>query len=210
MRGAIKALAAGPALFFVSGCCCFVPAEAETVVVVVPSRHDGHVGAVVVGEGENKTLLNTAYVSAHSVSGESGRISTTPLKPAEVQELRQTFAAASEALPERAETYKLYFDLASDTLTPESSQMLETVLTEVARRAAAEVIVVGHSDTVGTLETNEALSLRRAERVRGMIIARGVDPNIVVAVGRGKSELEVKTGDDVDEVRNRRVEITVR
>lgn len=207
-RSALRALAAGPALFFVSGCCCFIPAEAETVVVVVPSRHDGHVGAVVVGQGEDKQLLNSAYVSARS--GATGRIRTVTLKQADVEELRKTFAAASEALPERAETYKLYFDLASDNLTPESSQMLENVLDEVARRAAAEVIVTGHSDTLGTLETNEALSLRRAERVRDMIVARGVDSKIVTAVGRGKSVLEVETGEDVEEVRNRRVEITVR
>jgi outer membrane protein OmpA-like peptidoglycan-associated protein len=207
-RGALRALAAGPALFFVSGCCCFIPAEAETVVVVVPSRHDGHVGAVVVSRGEDRQLLDTAYVSARS--GASGKIRTVALKQADVEELRKTFAAASQALPERAETYKLYFDLASDNLTPESSQMLENVLDEVASRAAAEVIVTGHSDTLGTLETNEALSLRRAERVRDMIVARGVDSKIITAVGRGKSELEIETGEAVEEVRNRRVEITVR
>jgi outer membrane protein OmpA-like peptidoglycan-associated protein len=128
----------------------------------------------------------------------------------ELEEFRRTFAAASQALPPRVQTYKLYFDLASDNLTPESSQMLDTVLDEVATRAAAEVIVTGHSDTVGTLETNEELSLRRAERVREMIISRGVAPNLITTLGRGKSELEVETGEDVDEVLNRRVEITVR
>jgi outer membrane protein OmpA-like peptidoglycan-associated protein len=207
-RGVLRALAAGPALFFVSGCCCFIPAEAETVVVVVPSRHDGHVGAVVVSRGEDKQLLDTAYVSARS--GATGKIRTVALKQTDVEELRKTFAAASQALPERAETYKLYFDLASDNLTPESSRMLDAVLDEVAHRAAYEVIVTGHSDTVGTLETNEALSLRRAERVRELILARGVEPRLVTAVGRGKSELEVETAEDVEEVRNRRVEITVR
>jgi outer membrane protein OmpA-like peptidoglycan-associated protein len=207
-RGVLRALAAGPALFFVSGCCCFVPAEAETVVVVVPSRHDGHVGAVVVHKGESQQVLDTAYASARS--GATGRLKKVALKPREMEDLQRTFAAASEALPPKVQTYKLYFDLASDNLTPESSQMLDAVLDEVAHRAAYEVIVTGHSDTVGTLETNEALSLRRAERVRELILARGVDPGLVTAVGRGKSELEVETAEDVEEVRNRRVEITVR
>ena len=207
-RGALRALAAGPALFFISGCCCFVPAEAETVVVVVPSRHDGHVGAVVVHRGDRQQVLDTAYATARTA--DTGGIKKVTLKPRQLEEIQRTFAAASAALPPRVQTYKLYFDLASDNLTPESSQMLDTVLDEVATRAAAEVIVTGHSDTVGTLETNEALSLRRAERVREMIIARGVDGRLVTAIGRGKSELEVETGEDVEEVRNRRVEITVR
>ncbi|MGH8481404.1 MAG: OmpA family protein [Nevskiaceae bacterium] len=176
--------------------------------MVVPSRHDGHVGAVVVSRGDRRQLLDTAYASARS--GPTGEIRMAALKPRELEEVRRTFAAASEALPERAETYKLYFDLASDSLTPESSHMLDTVLDEVASRAAAEVIVTGHSDTLGTLETNETLSLRRAERVRQLIIARGVDPGIVTAIGKGKSDLEIETGEYVEEVRNRRVEITVR
>ena len=207
-RGVLRALAAGPALFFVSGCCCFVPAEPETTVVVVPSRHDGHVGAVVVSRGERQQLLNTAYASVKT--GTSGSLRQAALKPRQMEEFRRTFAAASAALPPRVETYKLYFDLASDNLTPESDRMLDTVLGEVANRAAAEVIVTGHSDTVGTLEANIELSLRRAERVRDLIVARGVDPGLISVVGRGKSELEVETGEDVEEVRNRRVEITVR
>ena len=206
-RAVLRALAAGPALFF-SGCCCFIPAEAETLVVVVPSRHDGHVGAVVVTQGEHRQLLNTAYASV-SADG-SGSIRQAALKPRQLEEFRRTFAAASEALPPKVETYKLYFDVASDNLTPESELMLDTVLTEVANRAAAEVLVTGHSDTVGTFETNFELSVRRAERVRELIVARGVDRAIISVVGRGKSELEVETGEDVEEVRNRRVEITVR
>ncbi len=207
-RGALRALAAGPALFFISGCCCFVPAEPETLVVVVPSRHDGHIGAVVVSRGERRELLNTAYASA--TSGATGAIRHAALKPRQLDEFRKTFAAASDALPQRVETYKLYFDLASETLTPESTEMLQTVLDEVATRVAAEVIVTGHSDTLGTEEANVALSLRRAERVKELIVARGVDPKLVTAIGRGKTELEVLTGEDVEEVRNRRVEITVR
>ena len=68
-----RALAIGPALFFLSGCCnCFVPQEAETTVVVVPSRHDGHVGAVLVTHGKQQRLLNTAYATANSRLSFSG------------------------------------------------------------------------------------------------------------------------------------------
>ena len=209
IRGAFRALAAGPALFFISGCCCFVPVEAETLVVVVPSRHDGHIGAVVVTRGENHELLNTAYASA-ATTGSSDRIRHAALKPRELEEFRKTFAAASDALPQRVETYKLYFVLSSEALTPESNEILQTVLDEVATRAAAEVIVTGHSDTLGTQEANIALSLRRAERVKELIVARGVDPKLITTLGKGKTDLEVVTGEAVDEVRNRRVEITVR
>lgn len=205
-RAVIRALAVWPALFFVSGCCCFVPSEAETVVVVVPSRHDGHVGAVVVSRGERKELLNTAYATARS--GPKGSIRHTALKPRQVEELRKTFAAASDALPPKAQTYTLYFQFGSEDLTPESSRVLDTLLSEVGTREAAEIILVGHSDNPGTPEANLALSMRRAEAIRNVVIQRGVAPGIVSATGVGDTDPEVNS--DVEEERNRRVEITIR
>jgi outer membrane protein OmpA-like peptidoglycan-associated protein len=205
---ALRALACWPALVFVSGCCCFVPQEAETTVVVVPSRFDGHVGAVRVTRGDQQQLLNTAYASARL--GANGAVKQTSLKPRQIEEFRKTFAAASEALPPRALNYTLYFDLASENLTPESSQTLDTILSEVATRSAAEIIVVGHSDSLGSVDANKALSQRRAERMRELVIQRGAAPGIVTAIGVGEADPEVQTGDDVEEARNRRVEITVR
>ena len=207
-RAALRALAAGPALFFVGGCCCFVPAEPQTTIVVVPSRHDGHVGAVVVHKGEQTQVLHTAYAAV--TMGTTGELKQTTLKPREVEEVRKTFAVASAALPPKAITYVLYFDLASENLTPESSQTLDSVLSEVSSRKAAEIVIVGHSDTLGTEEANLELSQRRADRMRQLAIERGARPEIISATGVGTRDLEVQTGANVEEARNRRVEITVR
>lgn len=208
IRGVIRALAIGPALFFAAGCCCFVPAEPETTVVVVPSRHDGHVGAVVVSHGEERQVLNTAYAAV--TMGVSGPLKQKNLSETEVAEVRKTFEAASEALPAKAVTYVLYFELSTDNLTAESNAKLDTILSDVSGRSAAEIVVVGHSDSLGSDEANLALSQRRADRMRDLIVARGVSQNLIRAVGVGKNDPEVRTGDNVEEARNRRVEITVR
>lgn len=207
IRAVNRALAFGPALFFVSGCCCVVPEEAETTVVVVPSRHDGHVGAVLVTNADGKQrLLNTAYSEARAAA--TGRVRQGAVKAREMEEFKKTFAAASEALPPRVMTYTLYFEFGSEDLTAESNRTLETILTEVATREAAEILLVGHSDAPGTAEANLALSVRRAERMRDLVVARGVPAGIVTATGVGDSDPEVSS--DVEEARNRRVEITVR
>jgi outer membrane protein OmpA-like peptidoglycan-associated protein len=104
----------------------------------------------------------------------------------------------------------LYFVEATDQFTAESQALVEQVFRAIATRPAPELTVAGHTDTIGTDEFNDALSLRRAERVRTLLIARGIPPDSITAVGRGERELLVPTPDGVAEPRNRRVEITLR
>ena len=70
--------------------------------------------------------------------------------------------------------------------------------------------MIGHADRVGTDKANDALGLKRAERVRKILIQRGVPAERIVAASRGEREPLVQTADGVTEPRNRRVEISVR
>jgi outer membrane protein OmpA-like peptidoglycan-associated protein len=70
--------------------------------------------------------------------------------------------------------------------------------------------VIGHTDTVGGVEDNDELSLQRAERVKADLVAQGIPADRIRAAGRGEREPVVPTVDNVDEPRNRRVEINVR
>ena len=81
---------------------------------------------------------------------------------------------------------------------------------EIASRPVPDVLVIGHTDTVGSDAVNDALSRQRAEVVRKALIARGIAAENIVVVGRGKREPIVPTADGVAEPRNRRVEIIVR
>ncbi len=81
---------------------------------------------------------------------------------------------------------------------------------EIAKHPVPDIVVIGHTDAVGSDTVNDALALRRATTVRTMLIGRGISPENVVAAGRGKREPLVPTPDGVAEPRNRRVEIVVR
>lgn len=72
------------------------------------------------------------------------------------------------------------------------------------------MVVTGHTDTEGTAAANDALSLKQAGVVAQLLIHKGAVSARIESVGRGKRELLVKTGADVDEPRNRRIEIVVR
>ncbi len=177
----------------------------KNLVVVIPDGSDGHIGAVVVESGGSKTVLNTAYATATPGSAGSIKEGTT-----NADQVNQIFGSALAARPIPPKSYTLYFAEDSNRLIPASRVAFEDVFTEIARRKAAEIVVTGHTDTMGQRDYNDKLSLERAKAVSKLFIARGLAPDAVIAVGRGERDLLVPTKDEVSEPLNRRVEITVR
>jgi outer membrane protein OmpA-like peptidoglycan-associated protein len=182
-----------------------VKAPPPSELVVVLPEAGGKVGTVVVRHAGGEHVLHHAYAASREVPGK-GREAVT-MNQAEVD---RVFAAALKALPPAPATYLLYFLEGRTELTAESKADLDKMLTEIPVRPAPEVLIVGHTDAVGTDGFNDTLSVQRAERVRADILARGVAKDRVHAAGRGKRELLYASGDGVPEPRNRRVEISVR
>jgi len=104
----------------------------------------------------------------------------------------------------------LYFKTGSSDLTDSSMKDLPVVFTTVESRKSRDISVVGHSDTVGTKQKNYELSLNRAEKVKELLVSRGIDGKAIAVDSHGEDNPIIKTADEVPEPRNRRVEVTVR
>jgi len=178
------------------------PEKAPELFAVLPAR-DGHVGAIVV-KGEQTVVINSAY---GAVRIEGGHQSETRVDEAKI---REEFASTLDALPGTPASFTLYFLEGKDELTDESKAQLENVFAELKRRPLPDIVVIGHTDSVGSLEFNDQLSRARADRMREMLIQMGLPADRIQAAGRGKREPLVPTDDNVSEPRNRRVEINVR
>ena len=126
------------------------------------------------------------------------------------QEVQAQFGAALAARPLPPAQFTLYFVEGKDEFTDESKRVIDGVFAEIAKRPVPDVLVIGHTDKVGSDAVNDLLSRQRAEVVRTALLARGIAADNVVAIGRGKREPIVPTADGVAEARNRRVEILVR
>lgn len=124
--------------------------------------------------------------------------------------LQQTFGAAVLALPKPPMSAYLFFLRGKDELTARSRRDAEKIFREFVDRQYPEVWIIGHTDTVGSNAYNEALSIRRAEKVRQALVRLGVPAENIVAKGTGKRDLPIQTPDNTDEPRNRQVEISVR
>ncbi|HSA90357.1 MAG TPA: OmpA family protein [Burkholderiales bacterium] len=177
-------------------------APGAELVVVLPSA-DGHVGTVIVESQGTRTVLNQPY-AAKRIGRDAG---TTQLSE---QEVKSAFGAVLGSIPARPALFLLYFVTGTDELAEESKGELQRMLTELRRRPAPDILVIGHTDRVGSDADNDRLSLMRAERVRSSLVAQGIAAERIQASGRGEREPLVQTADGVDEPKNRRVEINVR
>lgn len=70
--------------------------------------------------------------------------------------------------------------------------------------------MIGHTDRSGAKEFNMALSRRRAQRVRDLLVAEGIAPAAIRLAFHGEGNPLIPTADNVPEPRNRRVEVIVR
>jgi outer membrane protein OmpA-like peptidoglycan-associated protein len=143
-----------------------------------------------------------------------------------------TTIARAEERPTRQELFseKKIKDMFGDTLTKEpdppthfrfyfqtgSADLLDGALDELAKAKASvqerkpcDLSVIGHTDTVGDNDSNRELALRRAESVANALKNQGVTHSFDIRY-YGENDLAIPTADNVDEPRNRRVEVEVR
>lgn len=172
-------------------------------VVLLPEK-DGRDTSVVVRQGDREVVLAQPYAAVNLTS--SGPRAYT----ASAADVQAQFGAALAAQPARPVQFTLYFVEGSDELTDESRRAFDRALAEIAGRPVPDIVVVGHTDKVGSDPFNDALARQRADAIRAALIRRGIAPENIVAVGRGKREPAVNTAEGVAEARNRRVEIVVR
>jgi outer membrane protein OmpA-like peptidoglycan-associated protein len=88
----------------------------------------------------------------------------------------------------------------------EAYTRLLQAIREHGTKIKARVYIIGHTDTVGKNQDNLVLSRHRADAIAGYFKDNGGITLPIMFCGVGESYLAVKTGDNVDEVRNRRAQ----
>lgn len=180
-------------------------ASRSTVVLITDP--DGNVGQVIVTNERGQQVLKEANQSVTVVGRNAppGAVKTMT-----TDEIRSVFSDALAARPLPPARFILYFLMDSDELTRESKAVVPEVLATIRKRGSADIVISGHTDTVGTNEYNYKLGLDRTKAIYDILVAKGVAASSITATSHGEGNPLVKTGDNVPEPRNRRVEIAVK
>jgi OOP family OmpA-OmpF porin len=102
-----------------------------------------------------------------------------------------------------------FFDFDKAVLKPEGKDKLDDVASKLGSINLEVIIAVGHTDSVGSDEYNQKLSVRRAEAVKAYIISKGVEANRVYTEGKGEKQPVADNKTAEGRAKNRRVEIEV-
>jgi outer membrane protein OmpA-like peptidoglycan-associated protein len=186
-----------PGVLAISGC-------ASDRVVLLPNA-DGSRSSVILTTTSGEHVLDHPYDSV-SISQRG----TIVANRENAESVQARYGQLLAAQPKRPVSYVVYFASGNNEITTESLAAIEQMKTDVKSRTAPQITVIGHTDRVGTLEANDALSLKRAQLMRDMLIAGGIPETQIEASGSGEREPLVQTDDEVAEPMNRRVEINVR
>ncbi len=117
-------------------------------------------------------------------------------------------AAPPPPPPPPEHNFTVFFDWNKANITPEGQQIVEAAAaTYKSEPPATPIQVIGHTDTSGSAEYNQKLSVRRAQVVAGALSQAGIPQSAMTVTGVGQTDLKVPTPDGVREPQNRRTEI---
>lgn len=175
--------------------------------VVLLDNPGGGSGKVIVSNKEGRQVLDQSG-SATTIN-RSSKPPSTPWQLS-VEKITETFARAFGARPARSAQYTIYFRTGGVEIEPESQPVYRAMLADVARRPGADATVTGHADRTDSDVRNEMLALWRAFTVRDDLVKAGLPYSRIEMDSYGEQRPAISTADNVPEVRNRRVEVTVR
>jgi outer membrane protein OmpA-like peptidoglycan-associated protein len=103
----------------------------------------------------------------------------------------------------------LLYGFDSDAVRPEAAHTLQGLAASLKRYPDTQLLIVAHTDAPGGTEYNEDLTSRRAYAALRYLVAQGIGPGRVHAIGRGEAEAVATNDTQAGRERNRRIEMAI-
>ncbi len=170
------------------------------------------IGQLIGGDTES-TLWGAAIGAALGGAGGAG---VGKMMDDQERDMREALASSEAATISRegnllALTFKgdVTFDTNSTVVKPGLYSEIDRIAGVLNQYPETLIRVEGHTDSVGTEEYNQDLSIRRAAAVRDLLIQRGVSTSRIQTVGFGENMPVATNNTEAGRQMNRRVEIKI-
>jgi outer membrane protein OmpA-like peptidoglycan-associated protein len=174
----------------------------------------GAAGGAAVGGVIGKAAGSTAagVIIGASVGGIAGAMIGAEMDK-QARELQQNIPGATvERVGEGiAVTFAsgLLFDFDSDVVKPDARRNLTTLANSLEKYPNSDLLIVGHTDAVGSSGYNQSLSERRAAAAANYLVSQGVARTRVATRGMGETEPVEPNDTEAGRAQNRRVAVAI-
>jgi outer membrane protein OmpA-like peptidoglycan-associated protein len=103
----------------------------------------------------------------------------------------------------------LLYDFDSDVVKPDARTNLRELASSLGKYPDSDLIIIGHTDQVGSSEYNQRLSERRASAAARYLVSQGVSGSRVATRGLGETEPVESNETEAGRAANRRVEVAI-
>ncbi len=103
----------------------------------------------------------------------------------------------------------ILFDFDSADLRYGAETSLDDLSSSLTDYPNTDILIVGHTDAVGSDAYNQRLSERRASSAAAFLMREGINPGRVSTIGRGEREPVASNETDYGRQQNRRVEVAI-
>ncbi len=174
----------------------------------------GAAGGAVLGGVIGKVSGSTAKgaIIGAAVGGAAGAIIGDQMdrqaKEIELQVPGATVERVGEGIQVTFDSGLLY-DFDSDVVRPTAQHNLAALATSLQKYPKSDILILGHTDNVGTEIYNSDLSVQRADAAARYLMSRNVARSRIATGGLGETEPVASNSDDAGRRRNRRVEVAI-
>jgi len=174
----------------------------------------GTAGGAVVGGAIGKVAGSTAKgaIIGAVVGGVAGAVIGAQMDK-QAKELEQNIKGAKvervgEGIQVTFESGLLY-DFDSDVVRPEARTNLHELATSLEKYPGTDLLILGHTDQLGSSAYNQALSERRATSAATYLMSQGVNGARIATRGLGETEPVASNETEAGRQANRRVEVSI-
>lgn len=151
------------------------------------------------GEVPNEEIADVIFSRAAAVLGPDNVVVEYEINP-------------EAPVPDSAPLYvddKVLFDVGSDEINPGFTPLLDLGTALMQQTETVRIVVIAHTDSIGSAEFNQLLSERRADAVKAYWLAAGIDESRIDAIGLGESVPQADNLVSAGRAANRRAEFIV-
>ena len=166
-------------------------------------------GALIGGKAGNTAI---GAIAGAVIGGAAGTLIGNKMDK-QAREIENTIAGAEVEKVDEAILVKfdsgILFDFNKSTLKSEAKTNIAKLVETLNKEPNTDILVIGHTDNVGTLAANDKVSSDRAKSVRDYAVSQGLSAGRIATEGKNYAEPIASNDTEAGRAQNRRVEIVI-